>query len=346
MSKTILVTGSTGYVGTWVVKYLLEDGYHVRITVRDKSKSEKYAFIQKIANDAAGEIEVFEADLLKAGSYNDAASGCDAIIHLASPFTLRFKDPVKELIVPALEGTKNVLAAATASPTVKKVVLTSSVVSVYGDNIDMQEKGLQELSEDDFNESSTETHQPYSYSKVKAELAAWDIAKQQSQWELVVINPAFVMGPPLTTNTNSESIQFMKDILRGKFITGAPYLEIAFVDVRDAARAHILALKKEDAEGRYIIAERVIDFMSFTQLIKSQYPGKYPLPLMKTPKFMLYLVGWAFGLTSKYISRNVGYHFKINNSKSKQDLKLVYSPFEATIKDMIEAMKNLNLIKS
>ncbi len=346
MSKTILVTGSTGYVGTWVVKYLLEDGYHVRITVRDKSKSEKYAFIQKIANDAAGEIEVFEADLLKAGSYNDAASGCDAIIHLASPFTLRFKDPVKELIVPALQGTKNVLAAATASPTVKKVVLTSSVVSVYGDNIDMQEKGLQELSEDDFNESSTETHQPYSYSKVKAELAAWDIAKQQSQWELVVINPAFVMGPPLTTNTNSESIQFMKDILRGKFITGAPYLEIAFVDVRDAARAHILALKKEDAEGRYIIAERVIDFMSFTQLIKSLYPGKYPLPLMKTPKFMLYLVGWAFGLTTKYISRNVGYHFKINNSKSKQDLKLVYSPFEATIKDMIEAMKNLNLIKS
>lgn len=346
MSKTILVTGSTGYVGTWVVKYLLEDGYHVRIAVRDKSKSEKYAFIQKIADETAGEIEVFEADLLKAGSYNEAASGCDAIIHLASPFTLRFKDPVKELIVPALEGTKNVLAAATASATVKKVVLTSSVVSVYGDNIDMQEKGLQELTEDDFNESSTETHQPYSYSKVKAELAAWDIAKQQSQWELVVINPAFVMGPPLTTNTNSESIQFMKDILRGKFITGAPYLEIAFVDVRDAARAHILALEKEDAKGRYIIAERVIDFMSFTQLIKSLYPGKYPLPLMKTPKFMLYLVGWAFGLTTKYISRNVGYRFKINNSKSKEDLKLVYSPFEATIKDMIEAMKKLNLVKS
>jgi uncharacterized protein YbjT (DUF2867 family) len=75
MMQTILVTGGTGYVGSWVVKYLLEKGYLVRITVRDKSPSDKYDYLQKLAADSPGEIEVYEADLLKPGSYNDARPG-------------------------------------------------------------------------------------------------------------------------------------------------------------------------------------------------------------------------------------------------------------------------------
>ena len=346
MSKTILVTGATGYLGSWVVKYLLDNGYIVRITVRDKSKTHKYAFLQEFALDSPGEIEVYEADLLKTGSYHTAADGSDAVIHVASPFTLRFKDPVKELIEPAIRGTKNVLEAATSSSSVKKVILTSSVVAVHGDNIDMQEKGLSEFTEDDFNDTSSETHQPYSYSKVKAEFAAWDLAKQQEQWQLVVMNPGFIMGPLLTADTNSESIQFMKDMLSGKFLTGAPHLEFGFVDVRDVAKAHILALEKDDAKGRYILVERVMDFTNFAKLIKKLYPGKYPLPLMKSPKLVLYMVGWAFGLTRKFISRNVGYNIKLSNSKSINELGVVYSSFETTIKDMIERMKELKLVKS
>ena len=67
---------------------------------------------------------------------------------------------------------------------------------------------------------------------------------------------------------------------------------------------------------------------------------------MKPPKFMLHLIGCAFGLTRKYVSRNIGYHIKLNNSKSQKDLGLVYSPFADTVKDMVERMKELKLIKS
>jgi nucleoside-diphosphate-sugar epimerase len=208
----------------------------------------------------------------------------------------------------------------------------------------MQKKGLSEFTEDDFNDTSSEKHQPYAYSKVKAELAAWDIAKQQDQWQLVVMNPGFVMGPPLSADTNSESIQFMKNMLTGKFRTGAPHLEIGFVDVRDVAKAHILALENEDVEGRHILVERVMDFMSFAKTIKDLYPGKYPLPSMKSPKIILYLIGWAFGLTTKYVSRNIGYHIKLNNSKSKKALGLEYAPFETTVKDMVERMKELKMV--
>ena len=346
MRKTILVTGGTGYVGSWIVKYLLEKDYRVRITVRDKSKTSKYAFLQEIADKSDGVIEVYEADLLTPGAFDSAAEDSDAIIHVASPFTLRFKDAVNEIIKPAINGTQNVLNAATSSATVKKVVLTSSVAAVYGDNIEMQEKGIREFTEDDFNDTSSETHQPYSYSKVKAELRAWELARQQEQWKLVVMNPGFVMGPLLDTNSNSESIQFMKDMLTGKFLTGAPHLEFGFVDVRDVAKAHILALEEEKAIGRYILIKEVMSFIGFAKKIKVIYPGKYPLPLMKAPKFMLYLIGRAFGITSRFVSRNIGYHIKINNSKGQKELGLVYSPIETTIEDMVESMKELKIIKS
>jgi nucleoside-diphosphate-sugar epimerase len=115
-------------------------------------------------------------------------------------------------------GTRNVLNAATKSGTVKKVVLTSSVAAVHGDNIDMQEQKLTEFTEEHFNTSSSATHQPYSYSKVIAEKEAWKLAEAQNRWKLVVINPSFVLGPSLTGSSDSESISFMKDILKGKIL--------------------------------------------------------------------------------------------------------------------------------
>ncbi len=291
MNKLILVTGGTGYIGSWVTKDLLQKGYTVRLAVRDKNKKEKYKHLIKIEGETDGTLEFWEANLLTEGAYDRAAEGCASVMHLASPFTLRFDDPQKELIDPALNGTRNVLSAATKSGTVKKVVLTSSVAAVYGDNIDMKELGIKKFTEEQFNYSSSASHQPYSYSKVLAEKEAWKIQNEQSQWKLVVINPSFVLGPSLTDASNSESLNFMKDMLTGKYYMGAPDLTFGFVDVRDVAKAHLLALESDDAEGRHILAERTENVYGFSKLIKEQYGNKFKLPLMKSPKFMLYW--WA-----------------------------------------------------
>jgi len=337
--KTILTTGGTGYIGSWVVKDLLEKGYTVRLTVRNKAKTSGYQHLTKIAETASGKLEIWEADLLKEGSYNAAAEGSDAIIHMASPFFLKFKDAQKELIEPAVNGTINILNAANASSTVRKVILTSSVAAVHGDSIDMQELGLSEFTEEHFNSTSTIKHQPYSYSKVTAEKTAWKMADAQNKWTLVVINPSFVMGPPLTLETKSESIQFMRDMISGKFYTGAPALEFGFVDVRDVSKAHILALENPNANGRHILAERTTGFFELGKVIDQEFKGVYKTPMMKTPKFMLYLIGWMFGLTTKFISRNIGYSIKLNNSKSIHELGLQYTPFNVTVRDMILEMK-------
>jgi nucleoside-diphosphate-sugar epimerase len=338
MYKTVMITGASGYIGSWAVKELLEKGYTVRACVRDKNNAAKVQHLLNLAKETRGKLELWEADLLKEGSFDAAATGCDAVFHMASPFTLRFKDAQNDLIKPALHGTKNVLGAASRSGTVRKVILTSSIVAVYGDNIDMKEKGLAEFTEADFNTTSTPTHQPYAFSKVLAEKEAWKTAEEQGQWKLVVMNPAFVMGPFLSRDSDSESLRFMKDMLGGKYRTGGADLYFAFVDVRDVARAHRMALENDRAEGRFILCSVTRGFMEVADIIRNRYDKQFKLPVMKTPTFMLYLIGRMFGLSLKFIRRNIGHPVKVNNSKSIRELGMTYIPFEQTITDMVDRM--------
>jgi len=338
MSKTILVTGGTGFIGSWVVKYLLEEGNTVRLTLRNKGNKAKYEFLESIAIKSGAKLEIWEADLLKEGCFDEAAAGCDMIYHLASPFILKFSDAEKELILPALKGTENVLNAATKSKTVKRIVLTSSVAAIFGDNADMKEQGLKEFTEANWNTSSSATHQQYSYSKTLAEKRAWEMEKSQSQWSLVVINPSFVIGPSLEKSSNSGSLQFMNDLISGKYRMGAPNLEFSFVDVRDVAKAHILAAENTKTKGRFIIAAQELSMVELVKIIENAYPKKLKLPLMTAPKFSLFLVGWAFGLSNKFIARNVGHNISINSTKSKVELGIDYYPIEESVKDMIKTL--------
>ena len=338
MEKTILVTGGTGYIGAWVVKKLLDKGYKVILTLRNKSKIQSLVFLKEISEKFAEKIEFVEADLLKEGDFDEPASRSDAIIHVASPFKLTFKDPVAELINPAVKGTQNVLNAANKSERVKKVVLTSSVAAVHGDNKDMTELGIEEFTEENFNQTSSVKHQPYSFSKVTAEKEAWKIAEQQDKWKLVVINPSFVMGPSLVGATNSGSFSFMTDLLSGKYSMAAPELYFGFVDVRDVAEAHILALENDDAEGRHILSVGVMNIKQLSDLIEKLYPNRFKLPKAKAPKFLLLMIGWSFGLTTKFVSRNIGWPLKLSNKKSIEKLGLKYAPTEKIFKDMIDYM--------
>ncbi|PKP37848.1 MAG: diaminohydroxyphosphoribosylaminopyrimidine deaminase, partial [Bacteroidetes bacterium HGW-Bacteroidetes-15] len=200
------------------------------------------------------------------------------------------------------------------------------------------------LTEEHFNTTSSANHQPYSYSKLIAEKEAWKISDSQDQWKLVVINPSFVLGPSLANTSDSESLNFMKDILKGKFFFGAPDLMFGFVDVRDVAMAHIHALENENSEGRHILAERTMDVMGLGQFIRNNFGNKYKLPLMKAPKFILFLIGGLFGVTPKFVKRNVGHKILLNSDKSRNALGLQYHNFNDTIKDMVNQMHEQKLV--
>lgn len=339
MSKTILITGATGYIGAWTVKFALEQGYTVHATVRDLNKKSKYSFLENIAKESPGKLKLFEADLLKKDSFTEAMEGCNWVFHLASPFTLRFKDAQKELLEPALLGTQNIIQTANKNKGVEIVVLTSSVAAICGDNIDMKNLGINEFNEDYFNTTSSAIHQPYSYSKIIAEKKAWELSVHQNHYQLKVINPGFVLGPSISPQSNSESLQLMHDILGGKFLMGAPDLTFGFVDVRDVAKAHILAAQNPVFNGRCIVVNQNFNMIQLAKEINKFYPKSWKLPKFKAPKLLLKLLAPMFGVTSKFIENNVGHPVYFNSEKSKKVLGIQYIPIQTTLKDMINSFK-------
>lgn len=332
-SKPVLVTGGTGYLASWVVRQLLDQGLEVRTTVRDLAQKDKYAHLTTLAVKSKGALQFFEADLLKKGSFSEAMTGCELVIHTASPFKISgIKNAQKELVEPALEGTRNVLETVNATESVQRVVLTSSVVAIFGDAIDIQktEKGI--FTEAHWNTSSSVDHQPYPYSKVQAEKLAWEMTKKQSRRDLLVINPGFIIGPSLTKRTDSTSVEIMIQMATGKFKTGAPAGNMSFVDVRDVAKAHILAGFTPNASGRHICTSADKNFLELANVIRAEHP-EFPLPKRFVPKWLFSLIAPLIGFTRKYVKLNVGYDLKMDNSYIKKDLGMEFLPFEQTISD-------------
>jgi len=333
-----LVTGATGYVAGWIVKYLLEAGVTVHATVRDPQDTAKLRFLNEIAENSPGELRFFKADLLEEGAFGPAMQGVGTVFHTASPFTSDFTDAQKQLIDPALLGTRNVLVQATNEPSVKRVVVTSSCAAIYTDAADCAKAPGGVLTEAVWNSTASLAYQPYSYSKTVAEQEAWRIAKSQSAWDLVTINPCLVMGPAIGGKPTSESFAIMQRVGGGDFKSGAPRIAMGMVDVRDVAEAHIAAAYTPEASGRHITCGHSTDVLSAMMLLAPKYGADYPLPKRALPKWLVWLVAPMVGLERAFIAGNVNIAFKADNGKSKRDLGLSYRPLQETLEDMFEYM--------
>ena len=339
-STPVLVTGATGYVAGWIVKRLLEAGVTVHAAVRDPSNTKKYQHLDEIAASAPGTIKYFKADLLDEGAYAAAMAGCSIVFHTASPFVIEVKDPQRELVDPAKLGTRNVLAQAGGTPSVKRVVVTSSCAAVYGDNADLATTAGGVFTEDDWNTTSSLTHNPYSYSKTEAEKEAWKIADSQRQWELVTINPSLVMGPGLNPDATSESFKMIMQMGDGSQKRGAPDVGIGVVDVRDLAEAHLGAAYIPGVTGRHIISGHDTNLLEMAATLLPKYGNDYPIPRRALPKWLMWLVApmVAPGISRRIVSRNFGYPWKGDNSKSIRVLGMKYRPLADTMNDFFQQM--------
>lgn len=264
---TVCVTGASGYIAAVLVSQLLQKGYHVKGTVRSLADQDKVAALQSLANNTPGKLTLVEADLLKEGSFDDAVSGCDYVFHTASPFIISVENPQRDLVDPALLGTRNVLNSVAKFKTqVKRVILTSSVAAVRG--IGSVPKNGKIFNEEDWNTVATIETMPYPFSKTVAEKEAWKLAGEHG-FDLVTINPSLVVGPPATSRVDGTSIGGIKGLMEGRHRKS----NFAVVDVRDIAAAHVLAMEKPDAKGRYIVSSRRgLQPGTCAEIIKNAFP--------------------------------------------------------------------------
>jgi dihydroflavonol-4-reductase len=348
-SKPVLVTGATGYVAGWLVKRLLEEGITVHAAIRNPDNKKKTAHLDELAEKLPGSIRYFKSDLLEDGSYAKAMEGCELVFHTASPFTTDVKDPQKELIDPAVNGTKNVLEQANKTPSVKRVVLTSSCAAIYTDCTDLELTPNGVLTEEIWNTTSSLDHQPYSYSKTLAEKEAWKIAEAQDRWDLVAVNPSMVLGPALNAKSNtSESFNLFKQMGDGTMKQGVPNAGIGVVDVRDLAEAHFQAGFRPGAEGRHIISGHNSTFLEIAQTLNQDFGDRYPIPKKALPKWLLMIMGPMVNkaVTRKWVRNNINKEWKADNSKSKNALGISYRPLRETLKDGFAQMVESGVVSA
>ena len=247
--ELVLVTGGSGFIGTHCILQLLEAGYRVRTTVRSlKREADVRALLKTGGADPGEKLSFAAADLMSDAGWPEAVSGCDYVLHVASPFPAAMPKNADELIIPAREGALRLLRAA-RDARVRRVVLTSSFAAIgYG-----HPPTPRPFSETDWTDPNGRDVTAYVKSKTLAERAAWDfIAREGGALELSVVNPVGVFGPVLGSDY-STSIQIVQRLLDGS-VPGCPRLSFGIVDVRDVADLHLRAMTQPAAKGERFLA--------------------------------------------------------------------------------------------
>ncbi len=335
-TRPVLVTGATGYVAGWIVKGLLDAGATVHAAVRDPDNAAKVAHLVEAAQHAPGTLRLFPGDLTKPGSYADAMAGCGVVFHTASPFTRNVDDPQRDLVDPAVGGTRDVLQTANEVDTVTRVVVTSSCAAIYTDAAECADAPGGRLTEDLWNTTASLDYEPYNLSKVEAEREAWRIAEAQDRWRLVVINPSLVIGPSLQRRPTSESFSIIRQLIGGQMRLGAPRVALGVVDVRDVARAHLAAGFLADAEGRHIVSGHSTNTLELGKALQRHGGFDLPLPRTAIPKWLFKAVSPLFGVSRRYVEGNVDHPFVADNSKSREKLGVTYRPLEDSLVEMVQ----------
>lgn len=330
MPEHVLVSGANGFIAAHAIERLLARGHDVTATLRNPQHDTKAAPLRAMAG-ADAHLRLVAADLTAPDPFG-AHTDVDAIMHMASPYALSVADPQRDLVEPAVEGTLSMLRAAAASKRVRRVILTSSMAAIT-DSPDGRV-----LTESDWNTQSTLSRNPYYYSKVRAERAAWDfMTSERPHFDLVVLNPFLVIGPSHTAAINTSN-QTLIDLVAGRY-PAVMDLTWGYVDVRDVADAHLAALFDRVRSGRYICASDTLSMKQVVGLIRASGHGaRLPRRDMSgragTALMRLAALAQPAGIRS-YLRTHLGRVPRFDTSATREALGVTFRPPEQSIRDTL-----------
>lgn len=329
----VLVTGASGFLAVTLVESLLDAGFEVRGTVRSSNKGE---YLLNYFNNRRFSFIVVP-DSVVDGAFSDAIQGVDGVIHTASPFHFNGSHP-NDLIVPAVDGTLNLLKAAHEHSTgiLKRIVITSSIAAIFEPKeVIWEEESWNEYSITQVNEKQDKATPAdmYRASKSLAEKAAWEyVASAKTSFDIATVNPAVIFGPPKQQVRSADQLNTSTAMFYNLLIGKQQSLGAAgnFVDVRDVAKTHLLALTKEKAGGNRFISnsdkgaftwQDVVDVLHDKlpgdDIVKTRVPRGYP----------------ETGVSVKQMG--------FSNKKARELLGQSFTPFEVSVLDTFHSLCNL-----
>ena len=334
--EKVLVTGATGYIGLHCIQQLLDQGYAVNGSLRSLERKDEIIKSLESHNTSTEHLKLFSFNLNEDEGWDDGMEGCDYLIHVASPIALERKSE-DFFVKPAVAGVKRALKFA-KKHNIKKVILTSSVAAIFH-GIELKEY----YDENDWSDPENPSIDHYSKSKTLAEKAAWDFIEAEGKpFEFSVINPALVIGPSLS-NDLGESNKAIQMVATGKMPVAVP-LQFGYVDVRDVAAAHILAMQKQASDGeRFALAEKDMWYEDVAKVLREN--GFNKAPKLSVPV-------WAAKILANFspeLKMALPYIGRVRSvkytSKAKDLLGWNPRPAEESILATANQIKDLGLIK-
>ncbi|KAG8741868.1 methylglyoxal reductase (NADPH-dependent) gre2 [Ceratobasidium sp. 414] len=326
MSQNVLLTGGNGFIAVHIIGLLLQHGHTITITVRSESKT---TYLRNKFASAVSEGRLKFAiveDITVPGTFDEIVKNnkFDSVLHTSSPFVFDVNDVTNDLLLPAINGTTEILKSVKAhGPSVKRVVVTSSAI-VRGTHTPKR-TGIRQIT---FEAAQKDTVAGYYGSKKLAEKAAWDfIDNEKPNFELVTLCPPMVYGPVIQEVTamdklNTSSAAFY-NIFAGKTKELTSPGVWLWVDVRDIANAHVAAIEKPGAGNqRFLISQGTFNIGQVADFIWKHYPER--AQAKGVPKSAPQN---GFPAEGNYYP---------DNRKSKEILGLEYNSFENMLKDQLE----------
>lgn len=318
MTKTVVVTGASGFIGKHITKELLDNGYRVVATVRSDGKADETR--AAVGSDRLDSLSFAFVDLLSDDGWDGALRGADALVHSASPFPLGSPKDPDELIRPAVDGTRRALRAARAAG-VNRVVSTSSCVAIYNDTLRADQTILDET-------NWSPTGQPfttaYDDSKTLAERTAWDYVETEApDMELATVNPGVVLGAPLDTSYGA-SLAIVERLLDGRDPM-LPDLSLPVVDVADVARMHRLALEVDAAVGqRFPATSGPLTMIEMAHVLNANIPGSRA-KTRQAPSWLIKAMA-LFNADMKSVAPRLGSSGAVSGSNAESRLGIDFIP--------------------